>query len=48
MKKFFKKISEKFGNFWWLHIGYPIYMRKLGKKTKKDLIDLIFIEIDID
>jgi hypothetical protein len=48
MKKFFKKIFEKIDDFWWLHIGYPIYMHKLGKKTKKDLIDLIFIEIDTD
>lgn len=48
MKNFLKKIGENISDFWWLHIGYPIYMRKLSKKTNRDLIDLIFIEIDID
>jgi hypothetical protein len=46
MKNF--KIFKKIGDLWWCYVGYPIYMRKLGKKTDKDLIDTVFIEIDTD
>ena len=43
-----KKLFEKIGDLWWQYVGYPIYMRKLSKKADKNLIDSIFIEIDID
>lgn len=44
MKNFFKKIYKKIDVFWWLHVGYPIYMRQLRKKANKDLIDILFID----
>lgn len=40
MKKIFNKISD----WWWLHVGYLIYMRKLGRKAKKELIDSTFLD----
>lgn len=41
------KIFKKIGDWWWTNVGYPIYMRKLERKTKKDLIDSVFLD-DID
>ena len=43
MKKLFNKISD----WWWLYVGYPMYMSKLERKIKKDLIDSTFLD-DID
>jgi hypothetical protein len=44
--KIFKKIGEKISWWWWLYVGYPLYMRKLSKKADRDLIDSVFVDID--
>jgi hypothetical protein len=41
-----KKIIRKIGDWWWLNVGFHHYMHKLEKYVKKNLIVLIYTDVD--